>query len=197
MRPRTRLAIAACAACLIAAGCGTSPPSHFYTLSSNAEPVASRTSTFVVAVGPITIPAVVDRPEFVVSRGRNEVRIDDFNRWASPLKDDLTRAIADNLSALLGTPRVIRFPQPLAIEPDYRVVAEIRTFESVPGASATIDAVWTVRRSKDGKSQTGRTTAREAVDGKGYDALAAAHSRAAARVSRDMADAILALQASS
>lgn len=192
MRRRAGIAIA-CAALTLAAGCGTSPPSRFYTLSPAPAP-ASTASTLVVAVGPVTIPGVVDRPEFVVNTGPNEVRIDDFNRWASPLQDNLTRAIADNLSAMLGTSRVIRFPQPIAVEPDYRVVVEVRTFESVPGESATLDAVWTIRRSKDGKSQTGRTTAREAVADKGYDALAAAHSRAVARASQDIADAIQALQ---
>ena len=195
MRRRAGIAIA-CAALTLAAGCGTSPPSRFYTLSPAAAP-ASTASTLVVAVGPVTIPGVVDRPEFVVNTGPNEVRIDDFNRWASPLQDNLTRAFADNLSAMLGTSRVIRFPQPIAVEPDYRVVVEVRTFESVPGESATLDAVWTIRRSKDGKSQTGRTTAREAVADKGYDALAAAHSRAVARASKDIADAIQALQRAS
>lgn len=195
MRPRAGIAIA-CAAIGLAAGCGTSPPSRFYTLGPTAAP-ASSTSTLVVAVGPVTIPAVVDRPEFVVNTGPNEVKIDDFNRWASPLQDNLTRAIADNLSALLGTSRVIRFPQPIAVEPDYRVVVEVRTFESTPGDAATLDAVWTVRRSKDGRTQTGRTTAREPVADKGYDALAAAHSRAAARASKDIADAIVALQRAS
>ncbi len=107
MRPRAGIAIA-CAAIGLAAGCGTSPPSRFYTLGPTAAPAAS-TSTLVVAVGPVTIPAVVDRPEFVVNTGPNEVKIDDFNRWAAPLQDGLSRAVAENLVALLGTPRVVRF----------------------------------------------------------------------------------------
>jgi uncharacterized lipoprotein YmbA len=139
-------------------------------------------------------PSIVDRPEFVVSTGPNEVRLDDFNRWAAPVQDGLSRAIAENLVAILGTPRVVRFPQTLAAEPDYRVAVEVRTFESTPGNSATLDAVWTVRRMKDGKTQTGRTSARETVAESGYDALAAAHSRAAARLSQDIARATVALQ---
>jgi len=192
MHPRAGFAIACLASCL-ATGCGTSPPSRFYALAATSAPT-SATSSLVVAVGPVTVPSVVDRPEIVVQTGPNEVRIDDFNRWASPLQDNLTRALADNLSADLGTPRVIRFPQPIAIEPDYRVVVEVRTFQSEPGVAATLDAIWTVRRTKDGKTQTGRTAVREPVAEKGYDALAAAHSRAVARASRDIADAILALQ---
>jgi uncharacterized lipoprotein YmbA len=69
----------------------------------------------------------------------------------------------------------------------------VQGFDSAPGEAATLDAVWTVRRTKDGRTETGRTTVREAVQENGYDALAAAHSRAVARLSRDIADAVRAL----
>ena len=193
---RRRIALAALTFALgLAAGCSTPPPSRFYTLAATATATATPSpSTLVIAVGPVSVPSIVDRPEFVVSTGPNEVRLDDFNRWAAPVQDGLSRAISENLVAILGTPRVVRFPQTLAEEPDYRVAVEVRTFESTPGTSATLDAVWTVRRMKDGKTQTGRTSARETVAESGYDALAAAHSRAAARLSQDIARATLALQ---
>jgi len=50
-----------------------------------------------------------------------------------------------------------------------------------------------VRRTKDGKAQTGRTSVREPTGAAGYDALAAAHSRALARMSQEIADVIRAL----
>ena len=53
-----------------------------------------------------------------------------------------------------------------------------------------------MRRSKDGKSETGRTTVREPAPQNGYDALAAAHSRAVARLSQDIAEAVRALDRS-
>jgi uncharacterized protein len=72
----------------------------------------------------------------------------------------------------------------------------VQTFDSAPGEAAVLNAVWTVRRVRDGKAETGRTTAREAVQEKSYDALAAAHSRALTRLSRDIADAVRALDRS-
>jgi hypothetical protein len=53
-----------------------------------------------------------------------------------------------------------------------------------------------VARTKDGRARTGRTTVREAAPDKSYEALAAAHSRAVARLSRDIADAVGALDGS-
>jgi hypothetical protein len=101
--------------------------------------------------------------------------------------------VAENLGAILGTPRVTLFPLTLNVEVDYRVQIEVRNFESVPGKLASLDAVWTVRRTKNGKSDTGRTSVREPVQENTYDALAAAHSRALARLSQDIADSVSAL----
>ena len=97
--------------------------------------------------------------------------------------------VAENLVAILGTPRVTLYPT-LAADVDFRVQIEVRNFESAPGKSASLDAVWTVRRIKDGKTETGRTSVRETLDDSGYDALAAAHSRGVARLSQDIADAV-------
>ena len=80
------------------------------------------------------------------------------------------------------------FQQALNTKPDYQVAIEVQSFESVPGEAATVNALWTVRRVKDGKTDTGRTSDREVTTQKGYDALVAAHSRAVARMSQDIAD---------
>jgi len=177
-----------CMLAALAAGCASSP-SRFYTLSATAAPSAA-SSKLSVAVGPVSVPAAVDQPQIVVNTSANQVTFDDFNRWASPLQDNIARVVAENLVALLGAPRVTLFPQTLNADVDYRVQIEIRNFESAPGKSASLDAVWTVRRTKDGKTETGRTSAREKVDDNGYEALAAAHSRGLARLSQDIADVV-------
>ena len=182
-----------CIVVILAAGCGSTPSSRFYTLSATPAPGAGTPSDLSLAVGPVTIPAVIDRPQIVVSAGPNQVRLDEFNRWASPLQSNISRVVADNLAAILGTPRVSLFPQTVSAAADYRVAIQVQSFDSAPGDAATLDAVWTVSRAKDGKSQTGRTAVREAAPQGGFDGLAAAHSRALARLSRDIADAIQAL----
>ena len=181
-----------CILVALAAGCASSP-SRFYTLSATVAPVTS-TSKVSVAVGPVTVPAAVDQPQIVVSTGANQVMFDEFNRWASPLQDNIARVVAENLVAALGTPRITLFPQTLTSDADFRVVIEVRNFDSTPGKSAALDAVWTVRRTKDGKSETGRTSVREPVQDASYEALAAAHSRAVARMSQDIALTVKRLQ---
>jgi len=182
------------ASCALTAGCASTPESRFYTLSPTTSGPAAASSDVSVAVGPVSVPAVVDRPQIVVSLGPNRVWLDEFNRWASPLQDDIARVVAENLVVLLGTPRVSRASQTLSMGSSYRAVVAVEGFESAPGETARLDAVWTVSRLKDGASRTGRTTVREPATEKGYEALAAAHSRAVGRLSRDIADAVGALE---
>jgi uncharacterized protein len=190
---RVRAVVAWAALAVLGVGCSSTPQARFYTLSPTSTlPAAS--SELSVAVGPVAVPAAVDRPQIVVSLGPNSVWLDEFNRWAAPLQDDIARVVAENLVAMLGTPRVARASQTVSAGFSYRAVIAVESFESVPGEMARLDAVWTVSRSTDATTQTGRTTVREQTTEKSYEALAAAHSRALGKLSRDIADAVGALE---
>lgn len=172
-----------------AAGCSASAPARFYSLDSTASPDGAPAARAAVMVGPVSIPASVDQPEFVVQVAPNRVEVDEFNRWVAPLNDSIARAVAGDLVVLLGTPNVATAP--LAnFTPDYRVTIDVQRFESIRSQAALVEAVWTVRKTAGGETRSGRTVTREAVQGQGFDALAAAHSRALAKMSGDIAAAI-------
>lgn len=177
-----------CALAVLAASC-SSPPSKFYTLNAVA-PSGSATGQLSIVVGPVSVPGLIDRPQIVVTTAPNQVALDEFNRWASAVGDNLASVVAENLAALVGTNRVTLFSQTLSMDVDYRVQIDVRNFESAPGKYAWLDAAWGVRRVKDGKLVTGRTSVRETVQDSTFDALAAAHSRAAGKLSQDIADAV-------
>ena len=178
-----------CVVVALVAACASLPPPKFYTLSRTPAPGAPP-SALSVLVGPVSIPAVVDQPQIVVSISPNQVTLEEFNRWASPLADNISRVVAENLVDLLGTSRVALFQQSLNVDADYRVAIEVQAFESAPGEAATFSAAWLVRRTRDGKFETGRIAVREPTSDKGFDALAAAHSRALSRLSQDLAGAV-------
>jgi len=172
----------------VAAGCSTAP-SRFYSLSSTSTADGTPAMPAAVMVGPVTIPASVDQPEFVVQVAPNRVEVDEFNRWVSPLNDGIARAVAGDLVVLLGTPNVAS-SQLANFTPDYRVTIDVQRFESTKGQGVTFEAVWTVRKTASGATRSGRTVASETAQGQGFDALAAAHSRAIAKMSGDIAAAI-------
>jgi uncharacterized protein len=188
-----RLAIAAVwTLAALAAGCASSP-SRFYTLSPTSAAISgpdAASSHLTIIVGPVSIPAIVDMPQIVITKGVNQVAADQFNLWASPLRNNIALVLCANLAAQLGTPNVSSV---LRLDADYRVEVDVQVFESIPGEAAHSSSMWTVRRVKDGRTQTGRTNIREASPDGSYQALAAAHSRALDHLSTNIADAIRAL----
>lgn len=187
MRRLTALALV-CTLAAFGTGC-SSPPAKFYTLSAVAAPTTTPLNISVL-VGPVSVPSVIDRPQIIVTTGANQVTVDEFSRWASPVQDNLARVVADDLGAILGTPRVTLYQSQLGAEVDYRVQIEVRNFESRPGKYASLEALWSVRRLKDGKTETGHTVMRESVESESLDAVAAAHSRSIAKMSQEIADAL-------
>lgn len=192
MMPRLASFVVLCTLVVAGGGCA-SPRSHFYTLHSDAKPATTKSDSSV-AVGPVSVPAAVDRPQIVVRLAPNQVAIDEFHRWASPLPDAIARVVAENLAAMLGTPHVTISSLPTAAGARYRVLIDVLRFESATGEAATLDAVWTVRSTKDGTTRSGRTTASEPVPDREYATLVAAHSRALGRLSADLAGAIRGLE---
>jgi uncharacterized lipoprotein YmbA len=192
MHRRPSLAIAALLP-LLASGCA-SPPSSFFTLSAANSPSAPP-SDLAIAVGPVSVPATVDRPEIVVATGPNQVRIDEYNRWAAPLKSEIARTVAENLVLMLGTDRVTQAAQTASSGARYRALIEVQRLEAMPGESVAFEAVWVVRRTGDAKSLSGRTRVREPLRESGYGAVAAALSQAVGRLSQEIADAVRSLEA--
>jgi uncharacterized protein len=189
-RSRTRLAPLALIALVALAGC-KSPNSSFYTLSP--EPSLERTGTPLrtpVVVGPVTVPELVDRPQIVTRVSDNEVALNEFARWGEPLKSGIARAIAADLGKLLGAENVSVAGQAGLVQEACRVRVDIVRFDSVPGDAVTVDAQWVVRVPGKPVPVSGRTVVRESVGTAGNDAVVAAHSRALATVSRDIAAAI-------
>ena len=164
--------------------CATPPRESFYTLNAP-EPPAAAADAPSIAVGPVMIPEIVDRPQIVVRLGPNQVQIMEQARWAEPLKTGIARVVAANLAATLGAR--LAAGRNADADADYRIALEVQRFES-PADAVLIEALWTVT-SKDGR-QTGRALARQPIAAKDYSSLAAAHSAALAAISKDIAAAI-------
>lgn len=190
MKPLTRILLSTL---LLAglAGCGASLPERFYTLEARAvaDPVAGK-ADYSVLVGPVSIPDLVDRPQMVLRVDTSRVTIAEQSRWAEPLKSSIGRAIAGNLGQLLKGARVASYPAGTGTTFDYHVIADVQTFDSAPGKGITLEMLWTVKASKGKAEKAGRSVISEAAGGKDPADLVAAHERALASASRDMATAI-------
>ncbi len=179
------------------AGCSTSPPAQFYTLTPEAfvssDAVVSESFPQSIAVGPVALPEVVNRPQFVVRDGPNRVIVLETRRWAGPLKSGIAEAVAGYLSRDLNGARVTPMTQSAAFDAKFDVALDVQRFEMIVGQAAVIEVVWTIKR-RDGSGQPilGRSNARQDATARGtvgdpYDALVAAQVRALASVAHDIA----------
>ena len=171
-------------------GCGTSPPSRFFTLATDSAPPPAQgeSKSLSIVVGPVSVPELVDRPQLVLRTAPTRVDLAEQARWAAPLKSEIPRVIAAQLARLVPGAQVTTSAQRSTVTPDCRVLVDIQRFDSALNQSAAIEASWTVHL-RDGTSIGGRSVATEPA-GAGYDELVAAHSRALAAITRDIAAVI-------
>jgi uncharacterized lipoprotein YmbA len=181
--------------------CATSPPSKFYLLTPlpAAESPASterRADRPALGVGPVKLPAYLDRSEIVTRTGTNSLKLADFDRWGEPVADTFMRALAANLALLLNTKHVSMFPWPQYVPVDYQVVVEADRFDVGPDRLAVLVARWYVLSGQEGKVlRSGSTVITEPASTVAYADIAAAMSSAVAELAREIASSMKALPA--
>lgn len=188
------------------AGC-SSPKPTFYSL--NAAPIAQtapEAKATRIMVGPVTLPAMFDRPQLVTQNANNTVQVHEYHRWASTLKGDISDVIASNIASTLKISNVWSFSQSMQTQFDYQVFLEVQSIENKPGEGIAVDVLWTIKPTNQAKSSSkssnqgnsdsaskaimGRSLVRESVTGDGISASVAAQSRAFAKVGQEIARSI-------
>ncbi len=91
-------------------------------------------------VGSVEIPDALNRNELVTRVGRNQVKLALFDQWAGSLKQNVYRVLAENLSILLSTDRVVHHTFRTSMPVDYQVRVEVFQFDGKPGESVVLVA---------------------------------------------------------
>lgn len=182
-------------------GCGTSPNSRFYTLTSLHPPVKAGgakadAKDMVLALGPISIPDYLDRPQIVVRSSRNELVLGEFDRWAGSLRSDVSRVLIENISVFLAENPVSVVSWRQGIPSDLRVSVDVSRFDVRPASDVLLKAQWAIF-SRDGKAMLlmNESEIAEPFAGGGYDAAVAAMGKVLEGLGREIAGDIQSLLA--
>ncbi|MCJ7686088.1 MAG: PqiC family protein [Desulfobacteraceae bacterium] len=176
--------------------CASNAPSRFYVLSSltgtGGEPeTASEKRQVTIGIGPVELPAYLDRQQVVTRVSANELHLAGFDEWAEPLGDSFTRVLIENLSVLLSKDLFTIFPFRGSESIDYQVEVEVIRFDGRLGGDASLMTRWSIFGEDDKKLLLTRNSSfKEATAGPGYGALVAAQSRTVEALSREIAGAI-------
>lgn len=185
---------------LMVMGCGaSSPPVTYYILNpmDYHDPLAGQTElgTLVLGIGPIHIPAYLDRGQMVTRTGANRLKVDDFHRWAAPLQGEISRVLVENLEQLTAIEHYEIYPWAVGQRPDVAVELEIQAFEGQPDGSVLLDGTMVLYdwRNAQPKSRSGSFhITRHGIAGD-YAAMVAAQSQALIELSRQIGEDILEL----
>jgi hypothetical protein len=179
-------------ALLAVAGCGTTKPSNFYQLD---EPTATRLSGLergiAVGIGPVNLEPYLDRPQIVIRGAGHKLELSEFNRWAEPLKDSISRVIIVNLSNMLESTRVFNVPRRNKTIPlEFRIEIDIARFDGTLGGDALLVARWTLYGRDETALLTKVSIISESSGAEGFDNLIAAQNRCLQKLSQEIVTAI-------
>ena len=175
-------------------GCAPNDRQVKFYLLQPASPSAVRGVTEaqgsgVVGLGPVEMPAYLDRPQMVTGNPGAELQLAEYHRWAEPLKDTITRVLTENVGLWLPSRNVIAFPWNRAITPDYQVEVKISRFQAGADGVCELKADWTIlRHNKPVMLNTFQTST--AAVGSDFAAKVAAQSQALAKFSQTLAIAL-------
>ncbi len=180
---------------LLLCGCASKAP-NYYVLHSlqNEAPdvkVTRAENDLTIGVGPVKIPEYLDRPEMATRSTPYSLQFAEFDKWAEPLEKDLARVLAENLSILLSTDRVVVFPWAGSMHVLYQVTVDVEQMEYTPDGKALLVAGWSVFGNDGGKLLAiKRSRILVSVQSTGFEAIASAQSRAVGDMSREIAACI-------
>lgn len=184
VRALTGIVLAVLSAC-------ASHPTHFYTFDTVTEStMASHTTSpaYLVDLRSVKVPAAVAKSQLVVQVNAAQVKVLEDDRWASPLPDEIRKALLADVTSQADAPDGHGAGQAGGV-PVYQLSVDVQRFESWPGSHSLIDAVWSVRASNRPETLTCHSVVRQPVSA-GYDALVEGHRRALRNIAAQIGEGV-------
>ena len=182
--------------CLCAMGCqSNSPPVSFYTLTpmktSDVLPDDPQTlKNVTLGIGPIIFPRTLQRPQIVTRPSANRLDLSEFHRWGGDLKQDFLTILVQNISMIMKSNKVFKYPWPPSVEPKYKIALDVNQFDGQLGKSVLLNTIWEIKQGTAGNEriEIKRSIIEQSVSGDDYNALVEAKSKALKTLSIEITD---------
>jgi uncharacterized lipoprotein YmbA len=165
--------------------CGISGKQYYVLTPAGSPPSGGGLG---IGVGPVSIPAYLERSNLVFKEGGNRLAVSESHHWAGDLENNVASVIAANLGRRLGTGNFRTYPWGSDKELRYQISVDIRQFHGTSAGDAYLDASWRVYSLPDRRMVVSRSwSGTEPLRHDGYEELAAAESRLLDRLAAEMA----------
>jgi len=196
LKPK-HLAIMICWLALTGCLGGPSGPTNFYMLSPlspSQAGTAAATAEGRIRIGLVTVvvPEYLNRNEIVVNLDNTVYRLAEFNQWAEPLNDNLTRVLEENLTNLLrGDSIDVFLASDSSIPADYRLEVDVLRLDGNLGGQVALVSQWALLETEEGGLiLMRRSEYQELAADQTVKELVLAQSRMIENLSRDIAAVI-------
>lgn len=204
MKSRKRAALLATWSITLLAGCSFLSPrpdlTRYYVLtavaSADSTPPAHSLSHLAIGLGPVKLPDYLSHSEVVTRVAPNRVELSATDRWAEPLDESFRRVLARNLATALGTDQVMPFPWDPSVALDYKIEVTVEHFERDASGGTQLAASWSIRDGRNGGLLESRQANFAESGTGGIEGSATALSADLSDLSRQLADAVIALNRS-
>jgi uncharacterized lipoprotein YmbA len=175
---------------------GRSQTPRFYSLSPIQEDqgISKRkgpVQNAVIGIGPIRLADYLDDSKIVTRTSDNQLVKAEYDRWAGSFKNNFTNILAEDIGFLLRTDQIFLYPWRTSLTLDYQVVVDVIRLDGRLGEAAWLVARWSILEGPEKKLlKMNRSSISEPVSGSEYAALVAAQSRAIAKLSQEIVQAI-------
>lgn len=186
------------ASCVLLVACSPLAPqpdhSKFFILTPLADresagstlAATANSSNVTIGIGPIDFPDYLRRPEVVTVASPNQLDLAAEKRWGEPLDKDFARVFAENISRLLKTQQLEKYPWPVRTHVDYQIVIDVQRFETTSDGQSQLVARWIIKDSR-GKDLYASETTVSAPVGPGETGPSIALSNDLATLSHEVA----------
>lgn len=164
---------------------------QFYMLQAMAAPqnIARSGEGPLVGLGPVRIPAYLDRVQIVAAESGQEYRISEAHRWAEHLDESIARISSQNLSNLIPSDRIVPHPWPRDSKPDIQISVNLQEMHIDSSGDVRMTALWRLRQGQS-ESVSRRFVCRLPASLTDYSVMVRQDSECLLRLNRDMADAV-------
>jgi uncharacterized lipoprotein YmbA len=185
----------ALALALTATGClssgGRNQPIRYWVLEALPGPPEPSAERRLLGVGPIGVPAHLDRPGIVTREGENRLRVSSLDQWGEPLARGISRVLSENLSVLTPGLKTIEFPWRGPVAPPLQLAVSVTRLDARAGQEVELLVNWALTSTEDARELAiDSTWLREPTTEGGVEGVVAALSRALEKLSREIDPAI-------
>lgn len=154
----------------MASGCSVLAPipdrSRYFTLSAPADPGVggaprggqSDAAILVYGLGPVSLPAYLDRNQVATRLSPSEVTYSQWDHWAEPLGGTVPAVLRQHLASQLGTDAIVSYPWLGTTHVDYQIEVRLERFETDTTGESHLAGRWAIRDLRRDRQLVARDT---------------------------------------